>query len=137
MDTRTFRAKYQFLGSAERNARNWLPVLGSILLLLLCWLIVKPFLPAVCWAFGLALIAQPVHRWLCRKLSRRNLAAAISLVVIAVVLVTPAIVLTRVLVLEATDFAQQFASEQRRESFRSEMNSNSGVQTVVDWLGLV
>jgi len=91
-------------------------------------------LPAVCWAFGLALIAQPVHQWLCRKLSRRNLAAAISLVVIVVALVTPAIVLTRVLVLEATDVARQFTSEERRESFRSEMNSNCGVQTVVDWL---
>jgi predicted PurR-regulated permease PerM len=120
-----------FFGSAGRTARNWLPLIGSILLLFLCWLIVKPFLPAVCWAFGLALIAQPFHQWLCRKVSRRNLTAAISVIVIAVVLVAPAVLLTRVVVVEATEVAQQFMSE----NLRSEMESNQRVRTVLDWVG--
>ena len=115
--------------------RTWLLAIACLLLLYLCWLIVKPFLPAVCWAFGLALVAQPFHQWLCRKVSRPNLAAAIAVIVIAVVLVTPAIVLTRVLAAEAATVAQQFASEEQRESLRSEVNSNRHVRTVLDWLG--
>jgi predicted PurR-regulated permease PerM len=135
VDTEIVPGEYPFLDRAGRSVRNWLPVVGSVLLLFLCWLIVKPFLPAVCWAFGLALIVQPFHQWLCRKVSRGNLAAAVSVIVIAVVLVAPAILLTRVLVLEATEVAQQFTSEEQRENLRSGMNSNHRVRTVLDWLG--
>jgi predicted PurR-regulated permease PerM len=123
--------RYPFLGPDGRTARNWLPLVGSILLLFLCWLIVKPFLPAVCWAFGLALIAYPFHQWLCRKVSRHNLTAAISVIVIALVLVAPAVLLTRVVVVEATDVAQQFTSE----SLRSEIKGDQRVRAVVNWPG--
>jgi predicted PurR-regulated permease PerM len=129
--TEIIAGKDAFWGRAGRNARNWLPLVGSILLLFLCWLIVKPFLPAVCWAFGLALIAQPFHQWLCRTVSRRNLTAAISVIVIAVVLVAPVVLLTRVVVAEATDVAQQFTSE----NLRSEMKSNQRIRIVLDWFG--
>jgi predicted PurR-regulated permease PerM len=129
--TEIIAGKEAFLGSAGRNARNWLPLVGSILLLFLCWLIVKPFLPAVCWAFGLALIAHPFHQWLYRKVSRRNLTAAISVIVIAVSLVAPAVILIRVVVAEATDVAQHFTSE----NLRSDIRGDQRVRTALDWLG--
>jgi predicted PurR-regulated permease PerM len=132
--TEIIHSKHPFLGRAGRHARKWLLVVGSLLLVFLCWLIVKPFLPALCWAFGLALIAQPFYQWLCRKVSRRGLAAGISLIVIAVVLVAPAMILARVLVLEATELAQQIAGEQQRENLRSEMKNNYQVRKVLDWL---
>jgi predicted PurR-regulated permease PerM len=109
--------------------------IGGVLLLYLCWRLVRPFLPAVCWAFGLAMAAQPFHQRLCRKVSRRNLAAAISVGAVAVMLVAPTILLIRVVVLEATEFAQQFASEEQRENLRSGMKSSPQVRMVLDWLG--
>jgi predicted PurR-regulated permease PerM len=124
-----------FVGRAGRTARTWTLAIGSALLLFLCWLIAKPFLPAVCWAFALAIVAQPFHQRLCRKVSRCNLAAAISVIVIAVVLVAPAILLTRVVVVEATEIAQQFASEEQRASLRSGIESNHRLRPVLDWLG--
>lgn len=45
----------------------------------------------------------------------------------------PALFLISVQVLGATDVAQQFTSEEQRESFRSEMSSNRGVAWC--WIG--
>lgn len=78
------------------HVRTCLLAIACLLLLYLCWLIVKPFLAAVCWACGLAMVAKPFHEWLRRKVSEPNLAAAIAVIVIAVVLVTPAVFLARV-----------------------------------------
>jgi predicted PurR-regulated permease PerM len=123
-----------FTRSIQRNIRGWILVAGSALLLYLYWLIMKPFLPALCWAFGLALVGQPFHRWLCLKMSRPNLTAAISEVAIVLLLIAPAILVVRVLVIETSEFARQITSEGQSQNLRSEIQENQRVRAVLDWL---
>jgi len=54
----------------------------ALLVLYLCSRIVLPFLPAICWAFALALIGEPIYSWLARRRLPRNV-AALSIVILA------------------------------------------------------
>jgi hypothetical protein len=44
---------------AASSLHPFVTVSGTILVLDLCWRMVVPFLPALCWAFALALISEP------------------------------------------------------------------------------
>jgi predicted PurR-regulated permease PerM len=55
-----------------------------------CYLLAVPFLPALAWGAALAIVAHPMHSRLERKLARPNLAAGISVTIVAVLLIGPA-----------------------------------------------
>ena len=55
----------------------------------LCGLMAAPFFPALAWALALAVLFAPLHRWVLSKVGRPDLAAGISLVLIAIVVVVP------------------------------------------------
>ncbi len=55
----------------------------------LCYRLASPFLPALTWAVALAVVAHPLHAWITRRLEHRTLAAALSVVVVATIVVLP------------------------------------------------
>ena len=56
----------------------------------LCYRLAQPCIPSLVWAGALALMFTPMHRWIEARLKRPNLAAAISLVIIGLLVVLPA-----------------------------------------------
>src|SRR4051794_39565400 len=54
----------------------------TIVLVGLCVLLAIPFLPALTWGVAFAIIAWPLHLWLKRHISRPNVAAALSTLVV-------------------------------------------------------
>ena len=66
----------------------------------LCYRLVQPCIPSLVWAGTLALIFAPLQRWIEARVRRPSLAAAFSLLIIALLVVAP-----------ATWFAQQLAEE--------------------------
>jgi len=66
----------------------------------LCYRLAKPCIPALVWAAALALLFAPFHRWIEARVKRPNLAAAVSLVLIGLLVVAP-----------ATWFAQKLADQ--------------------------
>jgi predicted PurR-regulated permease PerM len=57
----------------------------------LCVLMVWPFVPGLVWALGLAVAAMPVHRRLLKLIKQPNVAAGLSVAGVAVILLTPAV----------------------------------------------
>jgi predicted PurR-regulated permease PerM len=57
--------------------------------LYLCYRMALPFLPALTWAVALAILFAPLHRWLESKLQRASLAAAASVLLVALIVVVP------------------------------------------------
>lgn len=55
----------------------------------LCYWMALPFLPALAWAMALAILFAPLHRWLESKLQRANLAAGVSVLLVALIVVVP------------------------------------------------
>lgn len=61
----------------------------SICAVLLCALIVNPFLPAITGAIVLAVVTQRPHRWISARLKNTTLAATISLLLVGLSIVGP------------------------------------------------
>lgn len=85
-------------------------ITATALLLLVCGLLIHPFFGSISWAIALAVIAHPLHRWLAGRIGKPSLAAAIAVVVIAVVIVAPAIFVGHNVVTEAAKGVQAIQS---------------------------
>ena len=66
----------------------------------LCYCLARPCIPSLVWAGALASVFTPLHRWIEARVRRPSLAAAFSLVIIGLLVVTP-----------ATWFAQMLAEQ--------------------------
>ena len=75
--------------------------------LYLCYLIASPFLSALAWALALAIITHPLHRWISRRIRHPNIAATLSVLLIAIVILGPVVFVTHNLVQQATASAEQ------------------------------
>jgi predicted PurR-regulated permease PerM len=66
----------------------------------LCYRLAQPFLPPLTWAVALAVLFTPLQRWLEMKLRRPGLAAALSVMVIGLIVILPATFVARQLVIQ-------------------------------------
>ena len=72
----------------------------------LCYKLALPFLPALAWALALAVLFTPLQRWLESKFKRPSMAAAISVLVISMIVVVPVTFVGQQLLLQAAKGAQ-------------------------------
>lgn len=88
------------------NRASWLALVAATGLgVYLCWKMLQPFVGVLLWASLLALVFQPVVRWLERRMPP-SAAAALTLVVILLVVIVPVGFLTASLVDELSSFAR-------------------------------
>lgn len=70
-----------------------------------CCLLVAPFLPALAWALALAILFTPLQVWLEAKLRRSSLAAMVSVLLIGLIVVVPAVFVAQRLIMQAASGA--------------------------------
>ena len=87
--------------SRQRIATGILAIL-TLLAIAASARLVVPFVPALAWAFAIAVVAQPLERWIAERVRFPSLASAIAVAIVAVAFVAPAIFVTQTLVSEAT-----------------------------------
>ena len=68
-------------------------LLATLIGLIVCYLVAAPFLPALIWALTAAVLAMPLHRRLEKKVKHPNLAAGVSLSVLALLVFGPLMLL--------------------------------------------
>ncbi|MBV9308771.1 MAG: AI-2E family transporter [Acidobacteriaceae bacterium] len=105
----------------------------AALILFLCFLLLKPFLPAVCWAFVGALIVRPLQTKLSRRLLHRDLAAAATVLIACTALLIPGIFFVGALVREAAQ-ANWTANPTVFTKLRELLESWPGLGTVLRWI---
>lgn len=76
-------------------------IAATALGLYLCYRMTLPFVPALTWALALAVLFIPAHRWLASTVKHPSLAALISVLVIALIVVVPATFMGQRIVSEA------------------------------------
>ena len=77
---------------------------ATVVVALLCWWLVKPFVPAITWALVLTVIAHPLHDRLLALWPRwPSLAAGLSVVVVTMAIALPTTFLAREMGSEAVD----------------------------------
>jgi predicted PurR-regulated permease PerM len=93
--------------SRKINRTDQTVVLTALALLVVgCFLVVRPFLSALLWAVVLTFSSWPAYGWLLRVVrGRRNLAAAIMTLAITLVLLMPSITIGLTLASDVKEFA--------------------------------
>jgi len=119
----------------ERRGKKWarrlealLPAAALLLLVWLAWRIVLPFLPAVCWAFALAVIGQPIYARMLRAGVPRGLAALGIIFLTLAIVIGPGAMLVNALLREAAEVLKDL---------RGELTSPGPgfAARAIDWLG--
>ncbi|MBW8367067.1 MAG: AI-2E family transporter [Arenimonas sp.] len=102
--------------------------------LYLCFEIVAPFVPAMAGALGLAVLFAPLHRWLERRLGAGNLATAISVLVVALIVVVPVLVVANRLINELGRGAGSLQAMVESGSWRAAFDKHALLAPVGHWL---
>jgi predicted PurR-regulated permease PerM len=97
-------------------------------------LLLWPFLASLVWALALAVLFAPVHQWLLRRLKRPNLATAIALLLIAVIVVVPLSLIGERLVGEAAKGAASLEQSLRSGDWRRAVDASPRLAPVAQWI---
>ena len=104
----------------------------SALGLYLCYRMAAPFLPALAWALALAVLFSPFQRWLESKLKHPNLAAAVSVLVISLIVVVPATFVGQRLVLQAAKGAELIETKINSGEWRRALEAQPRLAPLAD-----
>ena len=105
-----------------------------VLVVYLCWLLVAPFLPALAFGFALAMLGNPLFRWILKTKGGKNTAAFISVLVICLTLVVPVIFLIQVLVQEAIQGISALSGQQGLGSLGNALQHTALFGSLLRWL---
>jgi predicted PurR-regulated permease PerM len=119
---------------ARWSARHFVLAALTTLVLYLCYRMTLPVLPALTWAMALAILTQPLYRWLAWHIHSPNLAALLGVTVVALLLLVPAGFVGAQLVQETSSAAQQFQDATAQEgSLRTWLAGNRMTAPLLRW----
>lgn len=109
-------------------SRNRLPAvvffIVSALLAYCCYLLARPFLPALAWALALAVVAHPIHGWIQRRIARPSLGAGLAVTLVAIIVVAPLTFVAGSVLSEANDALEAAGSGRLEAAVRAAIDSN-------------
>lgn len=93
----------------------------TALLLVLCGLLVWPFLAPIAWALSLAVVAHPLHSWIARRIKSPQMAAGLAVFAICIMIVAPAVFVANSIVQEASKGVKSIQSSVEGGSWREQV----------------
>jgi predicted PurR-regulated permease PerM len=99
-----------------------------------CYLLAKPFIPALAVALSMAVLFTPLHRWIESKVKRPNLAAMLSIIVIGIIVVVPATFVTERIIGQVTRAATTVQAKVESGEWRSAIEGQPGMARVGHWI---
>jgi predicted PurR-regulated permease PerM len=129
--------KHKVTGAAHWSRERLLAFVlfcATVCAFVICYFIARPFFGTLAWALALALITQPLYEWLTRRLHRKNWAAAVTVVIVAVALVAPAIFVTQRIVRNALAGIEALKAEAESGQWRAAIEHNPRLAPALHWL---
>ena len=105
---------------------------ATVLAFYVCYRLALPFLPALTWALALAVVTQPLHGRILKLTGRPNLAAALSVLVVAALIVAPAVLLARQLVGEAGRGLEALKAQTEQGRWQAALEANPALARALD-----
>lgn len=99
-----------------------------------CYLLAKPFFPALAGALALAVLFAPLHRQLESHVKHPNLAATISILVIAIIVVVPATFVADRIIGEATEVATTMKTMVETGEWRRAFEDHPRIAPIAHWI---
>lgn len=108
-------------------------MLASAVVAYVCYLLLLPFLPALAWALALAIIAHPMHRWIRDRTGLPNVAAGLSVVIVAVLVIGPAAFVTQNLVHEVASATTRIQKVVSNGGWQAVLEKNAALKSAAGW----
>ena len=99
-----------------------------------CYRLAAPFFPALALALALAVLFAPLHRWLESKVKYPNLAATISVLVVAVMVVMPAMFVAERIIGEAARGAETIKTMVESGEWRRALKTHPFIAPFGHWI---
>ncbi len=99
-----------------------------------CYWMTAPFFPALAWALALAVLFEPLYRWLESKVKLRNLAATFCVLAVAVIVVVPAMFVADRIVGEAAGGAETIRILVESGEWRRAFEAHTKIAPVGHWI---
>ena len=109
-------------------------VVATALGIYLCYQMALPFLSPLIWALALAVLVTPFHRWLERKPTHPSLPAAVSVLVVGLIVVLPATFVGQRLVTEAVRGAEVIQTKVESGEWRRAIEAQPRVAPLAAWI---
>lgn len=122
------------LGTLTHRVQTLVLLLATALAIYLCYRLALPFLSPLTWALALAVLFTPFQRWLERKLKRPGLAAAISVLVVGLVVAVPATFVGQQLIQEAAKGAEIVKAKVESGEWRRAIEAQPRFAPLADWI---
>ena len=107
-------------------------LLALAIALYLCWLMVQPFVNVILWAAVLSVVFYPLHRRISMRVAQPSAAAALSTLLVIVLILLPVSFITVAVVRELSDAAQNLHLGVERISLSG--STIPGLRWVLEWL---
>ncbi|HPX89368.1 MAG TPA: AI-2E family transporter [Methylophilaceae bacterium] len=104
----------------------------TVLGIYLCYKMALPFLAVVAWALTLAVLFTPLQNWLEAKFKRTGLAALISIFLIGLIVVIPALFVGQQLVIQAVKGSQIVEQKINSGEWRRSLEAQPQLAPIVD-----
>jgi predicted PurR-regulated permease PerM len=99
-----------------------------------CYRLARPFLPALAWALALAVVAHPLHEWIARRIKNANLAAVLAVVIVAALIIAPAIFVAQRIVREVVAHVQTVRTQVETGQWRAALERNPRLAPALTWI---
>ena len=100
----------------------------------LCFWIALPLLPAVAWAVALAVVVYPVHEWICRRVHRASVAATVTVALVTIIIVVPAVFVVREVAHEAAAGIEDVQSDIAQGRWRKAVERHPTLAPALAWI---
>ena len=119
---------------SRRHVHTLLLMAVTVAGLYLCYRLVAPFVPAMAGALALAVLFAPLHRWLERRIGNGHLAAGVCVLVVALIVVAPALAIGSRLIDELGRGAQAIQAMVDSGNWRTALDQHPLLAPVGQWL---
>ena len=106
----------------------------TILGIYFCFRLATPFIPALAWALALAILFTPLQRWLESQVKYPNLAAAICVMVVALIVLVPTMFVAERVFDEAASGADTIKRMIESGEWRRTLEAHSRIAPVGHWI---
>jgi predicted PurR-regulated permease PerM len=106
----------------------------TLLALLLCYLIAKPFLASLAWAAALSILGWPLHRQVCHWIPWPTAAATLSCLIIALMIIIPSALVIPIAVEEAFNGYKVIRTQIESDAWNQVFANHAWIATSWEWL---
>ncbi|HSE98622.1 MAG TPA: AI-2E family transporter [Blastocatellia bacterium] len=106
----------------------------TALAIYICYQLVQPFLPAIIWAIALAVVANPLHERIERHIPYESIAAALSVFIVAILIIAPSIFVLDRVVREAVEGISTIALQTEADPLTAILRDNPFLLSLLKWV---